>query len=124
MRQLLSIQTLTKSVKNTSRYWLGLSVELGNLVAENHGLDIDKESYLILLTLIDGLWYIAESCWPVTHRIPPNNHPTLTSQDQKIPSIQHVEGVDDVEPSVWALMTHNPVFPGLITPTLQTPIKA
>jgi hypothetical protein len=36
-------------------------MELGNLMAKNHGTDIDKESYPRLLTLADGSWHTAGS---------------------------------------------------------------
>jgi hypothetical protein len=40
--------TLTE---NIGQYLWGLSVELGNIVAKNHGSDVDKGSHPILLTL-------------------------------------------------------------------------
>jgi hypothetical protein len=40
---------------------MGLSVELGSLMANNHGSDVDKGSYPRLLTLINGSWHPARS---------------------------------------------------------------
>jgi hypothetical protein len=50
----LVVKTLTKSPENTGKCLWGLSVELGNIVAKNHGSDVDKKSYPRLLTLTDG----------------------------------------------------------------------
>jgi hypothetical protein len=50
----LVVKTLTKITENTGKYLWGLSVEVGNLMAKNHGSDVDKGSYPRLLTLTDG----------------------------------------------------------------------
>jgi hypothetical protein len=39
------VKTLTKSPENTGKYLWGLNVELVNLMAENHGSDVDKGSH-------------------------------------------------------------------------------
>jgi hypothetical protein len=49
----LVVKTLTKSPENTGKYLWRLSVELGNIVAKNHGLAVDKKAYPRLLTLTD-----------------------------------------------------------------------
>jgi hypothetical protein len=40
-------------------------VELGNIVAKNHGSDVDKGSHPRLLTLTYGSWHTAGSHQPV-----------------------------------------------------------
>jgi hypothetical protein len=50
----LVVKTLTKITREHSKYLWGLSVELGNVVAKNHGSDVDKGSHPRLLTLTDG----------------------------------------------------------------------
>jgi hypothetical protein len=63
--------------------WLGLQAwslgwgpikELGNLMAENHGLSVDKESHARLLILTKCLWHSVGYCWPET----PRDHQILT----------------------------------------------
>jgi hypothetical protein len=50
----LVVKTPTKITREHSKYLWGLSVELGNLMAKNHGSDVDKGSYPRLLTLTNG----------------------------------------------------------------------
>jgi hypothetical protein len=38
---ILVVKILTKITENTGKYLWGLSVELGNLMAKNHGSDVD-----------------------------------------------------------------------------------
>jgi hypothetical protein len=47
----LVVKPQQKSPENTGEYLWGLSVESGNLVAKNHGSDVDKGPYPRLLTL-------------------------------------------------------------------------
>jgi hypothetical protein len=46
-------------------------VELGNIVAKNHGSDVDKRSHSRLLTLTYGSWHIAGFHQPVVNGGPP-----------------------------------------------------
>jgi hypothetical protein len=48
------VKTQQKSSDNTGKYLQGLSVELGNIVAKNHGSDVDKGSHPRLLTFAYG----------------------------------------------------------------------
>jgi hypothetical protein len=50
----LVVKTQKKSPENTGKYVWGLSVELRNIVAKNHGSDVDKGLYPRLLTLTHG----------------------------------------------------------------------
>jgi hypothetical protein len=50
----LVVKTQQKSPENTGKYLWGLSVQLGNTVAKNHGSDVDQGSHPRLLTLTDG----------------------------------------------------------------------
>jgi hypothetical protein len=50
----LIVKTPQKLPENTGKYLWALSVELGNLMAKNHGSDVDKGSHPRLLTLTHG----------------------------------------------------------------------
>jgi hypothetical protein len=60
-------------------------MELGNVMAKNHGSVVDKGSYLRLLTLTDGSSHIAGSHQPVVNGAPPpqNKRPNLVTPGQK-----------------------------------------
>jgi hypothetical protein len=63
----LVVKIWQKSPENTGKYLWGLSVELGNLMAKNHGSDVDKWSYLRLLTLTNGSELMAGAHQPVVN---------------------------------------------------------
>jgi hypothetical protein len=50
----LVVKTPTKITSEHGKYLWGLSMELGNIVATNHGSDVDKGSHPRLLTLTHG----------------------------------------------------------------------
>jgi hypothetical protein len=65
------VKTLTKkSPENTGKYLWRLGVELGNIVAKNHGSDVDKGSHPRLLTVTNGSWHTAGSHQPVVNGAP------------------------------------------------------
>jgi hypothetical protein len=59
-----------KSPENSGKYLWGLSMELGNIVAKNHGSNVDEVSHPRLLTITYGSWHTAGSHQPVVNGAP------------------------------------------------------